>query len=413
MFRNLARYLVAGALSLGLVAFGFADDVIKTKDGKTYSGQIVSEEDGFITLEIGSGTLKKKVKIWSDDVESVTRDDDAVTDSPDSSADVPEADLAAPADSSTEESTPQVIDPDTKKLFVVPLEGMVGKEFRCDKIQECVDSVRDLNPDIIILLVDSGGGSLNELYQISDYLTKLRDEYRVVTWIKSAISAAAMTAINTREIYFMRKGHMGAATAWYGPGIAVNGPELEAWLARGARMGKSAGYDPAWIRAMIDREQECSATRVVLPNGEVKVTWYADSTSGEDVINRKGEVLTFQASDALKWRISLGTADTTEELAPLLGVTKWVEISDKGRKIMGDWLALNKRADKEVPKLIRDLNSSDPASRAGLSTQARVLKELINWSNRLGDAAMYFGLDKPALERNLRDVLKRLRDMGG
>lgn len=416
----LNRIIIWGAtlaVALATAVSALAEDVIKLKNGQTWTGQIISEEGGFITLEVGSGSLKKKIKIWSDDVESIQRDEEAdvnAGESTDAEAEETTADMDAAADS-TETEAAEALDPDTKKLFVIPLKGMVGKEFRQEEIEESIDAAREYDPDIVILLIDSGGGSLAELYEISDYLIKARDEFRIVSWIKSAISAAAMTAINTREIYFQRKGHMGAATAFRqtaSGAVSMQGAELEQWLARGARMGKSAGYHESWVRAIIDREQACSATREVLPNGEISITWYADETSGKEVVNPKGEVLTLQASDALKWRISLGTADTMDELAPLLGAPKWTEISSAGRTIMEDWWNLNERADKEVNRLWREFQTASGSPRMVLSTQARILKELINWANRLGDAGLFYGLYKPDLERQLREVQRRLKELG-
>jgi hypothetical protein len=392
-----------------------AEDVVKLKNGREYKGEIIRQTDDLITIVITIGSISQEITVWTGDVESVARDTDTDLEGVKDPDDKKETGKPDPKTTLKAGSSGggELIDFDAtanKRVFVIPLNGMVGTYFRKDKLEQAVDEARKYKPDVIVLLINSGGGMLYELYRVHEYIVELRDEFRVVAWIESAISAAAMTAFNCREIYFMKQGHMGAAVA-FNPATmkAIEGRELEEWLDHGALMAETAGHDPLLARAMIHPRYHVTGEREVLPNGHVRIE-LTNGGSGE-VVCYGGEILTMTAPEAEKWGLSLGTADDTDELATFLNLDGWVEVGPEGRKIMDSWVKLLDKAEKDVPVLWARLGMYGGNTRQDVTQQVVILREMLSWCQKLGDevAAWHVGLDRISLEFMLRDALQRLK----
>jgi hypothetical protein len=93
-------------------------------------------------------------------------------------------------------------------------------------------------------------------------------------------------------------------------------------------ISKDGKHDPLIMRAM---QLIMPLSANVMPTGEVK--FYPDSTSGDVVVNRDGEVLTFNAQAALRCKFSSGTADNLDQLAKLLGYQELTWVGEKVRNI--------------------------------------------------------------------------------
>ncbi|MBL1216359.1 MAG: hypothetical protein D8M59_02570 [Planctomycetes bacterium] len=408
--------LVLGGLALAILISLSAGvqtataDVVKLKSGKTYECEIVEEHDDWIQIRITIGSIVQDYTLIRSDIESITRAKDADPGGGDKDPEI-RSGTGSTGTGAEVDKTALPSDLVNKKVYVIPLREMVGQYLRADKLEEAIDAARPYEPDVIILEIDSPGGLLSEIYVIRDYLSEVRDEFRIVTWIKSAISAAAMTSFNTRELYFKSDGHVGAATAFSpATGKAIEGLELELWLDYARTMFEDAGYSPYIAQAMIAEKYWLSADREILDNGDIKVTWYNDD-SGEHVLSRPGENLVLTADQAEYFDLSGGTADTNEEFAKLLHLDGWVEVSDEGRKIMENWFATVERADKEIPTLFRQLGLYSDGTRGSLTKQIQIYKELIKWCDRLGEevAGIFYGLQKEQLELQLQQLIRALR----
>ncbi|MFG0328281.1 MAG: hypothetical protein ACF8PN_00125 [Phycisphaerales bacterium] len=407
--RTLLTLLMAVVMTAGF-AFG---DVVKLKNGKTYEGEIVEQTDDIVILKIQIGSIEKLFTLYANEIESIDTGESTGDDTP-----VETTRPVAGTENTERPSTPERSDFTGKKtVFVIPMHGGVGEKFRKDKLEESINAARKHNPDVIVLEINSPGGALSEVVKLRDYLAEVRDEFRIVTWVKSAISAAAMTALNTREIYFMREGHMGAATAWRptgNGGEAVTGEALEEILEFSRRMSEAAGYNPFIIQAMIKKDYALSADREVLPNGEIKVTWYDSEDGGDHLLCREGEILTFTASEAEFFGVSKGTADNEQELARMLNLDGWHEVSQDGREIQERWWALVDEANREIPRLAQRYQyllgrgGSEREVRRQLGEAANTLRELIRWLQRDPAFADMYSFRIQDLERELREILRRI-----
>jgi hypothetical protein len=262
---------------------------------------------------------------------------------------------------------------------------------------------------IIVLEINSGGGSIIEAGKIHLAMKELRKRHRVVAWIKEAISAAAFTALHCDEIYFMTVGTMGSMTGFNaGTGQSITGEPLNAWLDLASQVAADNGYDPNMARAMILKELESS---VDIPEGGTPrdAVWRSDA-KGQIVLDTKDTMLCFNASNALAVGVSRGTADTTTELARLLDLPEWKEATDAGRRMHSDWMRLVKLSESELPKLMarfqfKGEGSGDPAVVIG--SRIQVIEELIRWRDRCPECCDMRGIPPKEELRTLIDQLRR------
>jgi hypothetical protein len=183
---------------------------------------------------------------------------------------------------------------------------------------------------VVVLRIHSGGGMLLEIEKINDVIQQeLKPRWRTVAWIETAISAAAMACQGVEEIYFMSQGNYGGCVGFYGSlDKPVEGFELEQALYMMEKISKQGGYHPDIMRAM-QLQMPLSAT--ITPEGDIK--YYRDTTSGNIIVNREKEVLTFNANSALKVKFSRGTADSPEELARLMGYKEFEWVGTRMKNI--------------------------------------------------------------------------------
>ncbi len=414
---NKATHLLLTLLSVLLFCSAAMADKVTLKNGKVYEGTVLEQNADMVMIRIKVGTIEQTLTFWADSVEKVEMDSAGVSDPVGGEAQASTTTTGGASASSTTPATTEKRE-NVTRVAVIPASGEVGPRLRADKLKAAVDALRPYEPDVIVLVIDSPGGYLSELYKISEYISEIRDEFRVVSWVKTAISAAAMTALNTKEIYFMREGNMGAAVAWYSSGgqaVSMSGPEFEAWRQGAMRMAEAAGHDGAIALSMVDAKVGLSATKEYKPNGDYEVIWFSDDESGEHVLAKEGEVLTLTANEAVEYKFALGIADNVDELAQQLGLEEWEEVSDVGRNLITEWNALIDKAEKDIPRLYQTLNLNESLMGGGgerersrlLGEQIRIVTELIALARALGeDAAAMMGLDKRQLER-LLEQLKR------
>ena len=184
-------------------------------------------------------------------------------------------------------------------------------------LEEVIPMLEAEGVDVVVLKINSGGGFLLEIQKMHDVIVEqLKPKFRVVSWIESAISAAAMSSHVIEEIYFMPEGNYGACTGWSGALVAVKDRPLEEVLYMMERASAKGGYDIAIMRSMqIDVPLSCN----IDADGNVK--WY-NTTEGQRLVNAPGRILTFDAAQAQQVKFSKGTASNLDELARAMGLNE-------------------------------------------------------------------------------------------
>jgi len=304
---------------LGLVASQIAvADIVTLKNGTVYDGEIFNEGDTFLWVRVKIGTIENEHLVLRENITEIER------------VDMPAIDEAAGRKPGGEGREKLAIDDGAERIAFISLEEMVGTFMNADALLRSIDLLRELpeneQPTIVVLVINSGGGSLSEIQPLMEVITdEIRPYFRTVAWIKSAISAAAMTAWVIPEIYFYTKGNLGACTGFFGAsGQQMDGIGLQQVLLQMEEASRLAGYDPAIMRSM----QICGPDYPTTLSADIdehgNVHWYLSSEKdaepeGEYLVSKEDEILTFDSKQAKFFRFSKGTADTKNELAKVMG----------------------------------------------------------------------------------------------
>jgi len=394
----LAAVVLAPAISL-------AADVIYLKDGTKIEGSIERETDSAIFVVIAVGDIQQHKLIRLTDVDRIERDAEAPA----------PAEPQAPG--SDPSGTPSIPSGATRVAFIT-LEEMVGPYFNKDAIEHSVNILKDLpedqKPEIVVFWVDSGGGALFELTKIMPYLTEeVKPNFRTVAWIRSAISAAAMSSWPIEEIYMMREGNIGACTGFSsgsGGTKAMAGEGLEQILALMEKYSIEGGKDPLIMRAMqVYMTLSCDIDE------DGKITWY-EGDQGQILVSPQNEILTFNALDAVKFGVARGIADTKDQLAKEMGLVEWVEVGQKADEYQQQFRSNVKKAEVELDELWQKLNiavnfaGSAPDEKERdrqIGVARRYLKEMKAWINRAPSLEIY----KDLTPEFFRDMDQQLKDL--
>ena len=300
------------------------------------------------------------------------------------------------------------------RIFVLPMEGMVGTGMRHDEIEQVAKEADKYGPgQIIVLLINSGGGLVIEGDKIHETMKEVKKRHRVVAWIKMAISAAAFTALHCDEIYFMRVGALGSITMFSGT-TAISGSRLDAWVKKVGEVTELGGRAAIVGQAMVTNSIECSYDRD--ENGNI--TWYS-TMQGKYKLSDANENLTLNADNALHSKFSDGTADTVEELAKVMQLKEWKE-DDAGRRIAASWQRLLKQCVEEKVHLMNDYqNPGGSDNEAQIGNRIKTLTDIIRWYERCYPGMVYESPNFPPSEteneapEEIKRELARLKKMLG
>lgn len=296
-----------------------------------------------------------------------------------------------------------------KGVFVLPFVDGVGETARAYEIHRMGEEADKWGPgQVIVLEIDSPGGLVTEIYKISDTLRELRKRHRVVAWVKKAISAAACTAMHCDEIYFQTIGALGATTMIRGD-VSVQDPSLYQFMAEMAREVEYSGRPAIVLYAMIKAKAVLTYTKDPV-TGKVTFHDHVTGQPGEVVLSDEVDNLVFNASNALDCGFSKGTADTTAELAELMGLPEWYEISDFGRKMAADWKKLFEDCQKDVQMQIARITQINRGSNVEqIMAEIRAIEKLIYWTRRCLACTELSGVPSmDQLERMLTDRRRTL-----
>jgi hypothetical protein len=411
MLKRIARWapaaLALAILGPALMSFNqaLADQLI-FEDGRVWEGTILIERDELIKFRMEIGGIEQVHWVSMDDLKRVVREEEGSGD-------------AATTSEKEEKARPKNVedfDPDVPTLVFIPMEEMVGTYMNRKPLKEALEKAAELGDNAIAVLVfNSGGGMLMEIQPMSDLIEEYKKKIRVVAWIKSAISAAAMTAHAIPEIYFMPEGNYGGCTGFFFNGSSyeeVSGEDLEQVLLMMERISERGGYDPLIMRKM--QVNWFGLTADISPDGVV--TYHPDD-SGEFMVNPEREILTFNSRTAMQFRFGKGVAETEEELADLLQLTEW-QRADFGEEIMWDWHENIKSAEAQIPEIMVKLqralgeagSGNEKTRRRALGQARRYLNQLRVWLKKAEIICMMNGINEDTLrqiDRQIRDLARR------
>lgn len=369
----------------------------------TIVGQLVDAGDLYIMVEHSSTGDQRRATIFNSDIRAMrTVEADGASETRTRSRDRETPAQRHGRGTSSDAKGPGV--------FVLPLSGMVGPRINHHLIERMAKKADEYGPgQIIILELTTGGGAVIEMEQIARVLQEVKQRHRMIAWVHEAISAGCATAMLCDEIYFSTMGTAGSMTMFAGS-TSVSGQELENWLTRGGEWAEAGGRHRYIAHAMIHAPIELSYDK---DSTTGEVTFY-NNLRGEYILSRKGDNLTLNSTNAVHSGFADGVADTTDDLAKLLDLPEWREISDYGRRLHDEWNELVDRAEREVPRLLaRYERGTAGGTVENIRRRISIIQDILRWYDRAPTAMMYIlGPDVDRyLERELEELRKQLADI--
>jgi membrane-bound ClpP family serine protease len=299
-----------------------------------------------------------------------------------------------------------------RQVFILYQAGMVGVGLRAAEMEKVEKAADKFGPgQIVILHINSGGGLVTEADEIDAVLNRIREKHRLVAWIEEAISAAAVTALHCREIYFEKVGAMGSATMFSGD-KSIEGAQLEAWLRRISEIAEACGRNGHVAKCMVYSPLVVSYTRDPKTG---KITYFEDG-NGEVMLSDAKDNLTLTAEQALGCGYSNGTANTQEDLFELMQLKPGTfVVNEDGRRIGEGWQKTVKNAETQRRTITQDWNVAGDGIK-GLARRIELCKKMQDVWKRAEPVAMgYEGggpLFPPEVETVARDLFDNFQKPG-
>ncbi len=405
--RTLKNLLTALALGVALmgVSLNALADKLYLKDGRVLDGTIVKEDSGFIVFNVNG----KEEIFDAADVSRVEKTEPAKPAAPAAAApaaDKPAADKPAtdaPSETAKPASTAPNNLPKNRTLTGKPNRiailnfgppgnwnekagDMVGVVVSAKAWEDAMPLLDKDKVDTVVVRIRSGGGYGLEVARFSEIFRKYKAKYRLVAWVESAISAAAMSPWNISEFYMMPEGNIGACTGWSGRLVATKGVQLMQMLNQMEELSVEGGRDPKIMRSM----QIMEPLSYNIDEATGKVTYFQDATSGKHLLNRPGQILCLNAIQAIECKFAVAIAATPDELAQAMGMKEYEWAGQDAAKYIDEFMLTAHKIDKQVGELAVQYrlalsaaqqlaNAGDPRFPTELGKAKQYLAQIRRW----------------------------------
>ncbi len=371
-------------------------DSIYLKDGRVLEGEISREGDTFVMLTTSIGDIENVQLISKDDINRIVRDS------------TPIENLAEEAIIDAPEEEAVVSDGATRIAFLrlgwLP-EDTVGPYINTDALERSVEAL-DGKADVLVLWIDTGGGSVAETMKLVDYIEKeIKPKFRLVGWVKRAISGGSFTMHPMEEIYFMPETSYGGSVAFSsqnGKATASKGAFLEQMLEFGELASSYGHHEPLLMRAMqirIDLSYDID---------EDGVAHFREDREGRYILNTDDKILTLNSDQAMKIGFAKGIASTKEELVKKMGYEEWVEVGQDVDAEQQRFRDNMKKAETELLKASRSFQIAMENGNVGRAQ--KFLGDMRSWSRRAPAWQDFSTAGLPPLTRELFRELERQLD---
>ncbi len=365
-------------------------DVLIFKNGNVVEGKILSETDTKIKVLVKLGNLSAPTEYSKSEILEVQRD---------VPTGVEPTKKETPTDGSKDDKKPDAAASGEKpvKIYLVEMKGEAYRDVSQTPMRKIVRDIIEQEPDYVVYkmdftfsvyeqeipdwMPDFGAEHYDMLENARELDTIINDGLSInypkakkpelVCWINKALGGAAFIPLSFRNTYYTSQGKHGGLGyldfmfAGVGDEV-VRQKQRSLRLGRAVGLGNKGGYPPIIVRGMSNTLDVISVDFV----GGRPV--YHDDASGsllltdtgvgseqdamEDVVRGRGnDTLTLSADTAYKLGISKGTADSIDELAHQLGVSRnYVVIRDAPDRILKNWTEDVNNAETTIRRLLRE-----------------------------------------------------------
>ncbi|HUU43476.1 MAG TPA: hypothetical protein VMX57_06835 [Planctomycetota bacterium] len=210
--------------------------------------------------------------------------------------------------------------------LVIPIHGQIGVEFTTVKMKRCLEEAVALSPTVVVLDIDTPGGSTQDAEDIVNLIIDYKG-LRFVAFVRKAISAGSTITLACPEVYVTEEAVIGAATAWYRQGgglpTALAEKQMSIWRAMGRKAAEHGGHSKLFAEAMVDPDFVLTLRE---EDGEVLIERDGDG----EVLKAKGKILTLTGREAVKSGLAKGVVKDLDDLARKLGMSGWKVVTAEG-----------------------------------------------------------------------------------
>jgi len=213
--------------------------------------------------------------------------------------------------------------------FVIRVSGQIGLEFTSVKMKRCLEEAVALSPTVVVLEIDTPGGSTKDAEEIVDEIIDYKG-LRFVAFVHKAISAGSTITLACKEVYVTEDAVIGAATAWTMQRgrlpRALAEKQMSIWRAMGRKAAENGGHSKLFAEAMVDPD---FALTMHETDGKVVL----ERNGVGEVLKAKGKILTLTAREAVKSGLAKGRVKDLDGLADTLDMTGWKVVYAKGTAV--------------------------------------------------------------------------------
>jgi membrane-bound serine protease (ClpP class) len=289
--------------TLMLLALGASADTLVLNDGRKFNGRVLEQNDQQILFEVNRFGATMSMRF---DRSAIALLDVPVREGP--------------------------------GLIYLPIDGAIGMMLDAEKVVTAEAFAHTLpeamkeRPAYVVLVIDSPGGSIGDMYQIVDQIETLRAQHpdiQTVAYVREALSAGAVIAMACETIVMQKGSSIGAAVPYKlgpdGTPEVIEEKFQSAFRSDLRNIAERAGHEPMLLMGMCDATLELHAVQ----NG--KQTRIVERTFGSPngkLIKKPGKVLTLTADEAHQYGLAAGVIDTLDQLPGMLGLDKSHRLSD-------------------------------------------------------------------------------------
>jgi len=280
-------------------------------------------------------------------------------------------------------------DPTSKHTYyVIPIRGTIGQHFTARDMWLHLYRMKFLSPEVVLLDIDTSGGSTTHTKDIVNMLLSVKGVRRVA-FVRRAISAGVPIALVCTDIYASDTATIGGAVSFVPgkDGLPVNLPKDVAeklqsiWRATCRMAAEHGGHSKLLSEAMIDPDfaltmRTVDGKKVLERDGKGKV------------LKRKGQILTLTAREAVDAGLANGLVDDYATLGEQLKMKGWRRVWTllPGEKDFASALSLDQFLDRKAAELRGPWPRPQGLSPAQIATMQAVLRRLaigrmVRWKN--------------------------------
>jgi hypothetical protein len=387
-------------------------DVLIFRNGKSLSGTIVSMTEKVVKFRSTVNGIPFETEYQRDEISEIKRGVAAPAPVGEKTADgkpamtlqtagaTPGGNVPAIAPTIAPTTAPAEIaaDDGRKRVYWIDLEGKFGEDITETPLRSAIEDARKNKADVIFVYVNGDWSTtrygekvdvsglqedFEEMRRAEKIMPVLTDEIaaewdhqpKFIFWIRRAMGGCAFFPLISNDNYFTSDGKLGGignlSTMMKGRGHErVVAKQVSLRLQHAVGWARKGGYNESLVRALTMPEFVLTVKLVdgkpvfferypESPDEEL-LTDDGDKTNQDTIdLLARGEgndVLTMNARIAKLINFSQGTVDTRDELFAATGLDReGVLVEGKSKRIMKDWSDGLVRAQKQLRKLVEEL----------------------------------------------------------